>query len=97
MNDVTYTQEQLQKVLVNDSNHISNLLQTHEVVLGYKKLDGTERDVRATLKPDLLPEVTSPVQTGGAKVKDTHVTVYDTEKMNWRTLIVANIQYIRSF
>lgn len=57
----------------------------------YKKKDGTERTVVATLIPDHLPEVTNP-----RKEQDHLVTVFDTDKKQWRTLIFDNIQKILS-
>ena len=78
MNNVKYSRSQLSDILVEQ-----------EAIIGYTKKDGTERDVHATLIPNRIPEVknTSPV-------KETHLTVFDTEKQQWRTLLVDQIRNI---
>lgn len=60
-------------------------------VLLYKKQSGEEREVVATLIPNKVPTVSHP------KIpSDTHVTVFDLDAMQWRTLIMNNIQKIIS-
>ena len=60
-------------------------------VLLYKKQSGEEREVVATLIPNKVPTVSNP------KIpSDTHVTVFDLDAMQWRTLIMNNIQKIIS-
>jgi len=78
MNNVKYSRSQLSDILVEQ-----------EAVIGYTKKDGTERDVHATLIPNRIPEVKNP-----APVKETHLTVFDTEKQQWRTLLVDQIRNI---
>ena len=57
-----------------------------KAIISYTKKDGTARDVHATLIPSLIPEVKNP-----SPVKDSHLTVFDTEKQQWRTLLVDQI------
>ena len=78
MNNVKYSRSQLSDILVEQ-----------EAVIGYTKKDGTERDVHATLIPNRIPEVKNP-----APVKETHLTVFDTEKQQWRTLLVDQIRNV---
>jgi len=78
MNNVKYSRSQLSDILVEQ-----------EAIIGYTKKDGTERDVHATLIPNRIPEVKNP-----APVKETHLTVFDTEKQQWRTLLVDQIRNI---
>jgi len=52
----------------------------------YKKKDGTERVVKATLQESVVPAT-----SGTSTQKDTHVTVFDVEKSQWRSLIIDNI------
>ncbi len=61
-----------------------------EAIISYTKKDGTERDVHATLIPSIIPEVTNPTP-----VKETHLTVFDTQKQQWRTLLVDQIGKIK--
>ena len=67
-------------------NQLVEMLVESEAKIAYTKKDGTARDVFATLKPSMIPEVTNP-----APVKETHLTVFDTEKQQWRTLLVDQI------
>ena len=78
MNNVKYSRSQLSDILVEQ-----------EAIIGYTKKDGTERDVHATLIPNRIPEVKTP-----SPVKETHLTVFDTEKQQWRTLLVDQIRNI---
>ena len=78
MNNVKYSRSQLSDILVEQ-----------EAIIGYTKKDGTERDVHATLIPNRIPEVKNP-----SSVKETQLTVFDTEKQQWRTLLVDQIRNI---
>ena len=75
MNAVKYSRSQ-----------ISDILVEHQATIGYTKKDVTSRDVHATLMPSIIPEVKNP-----APVKETHLTVFDTEKQQWRTLLMDGI------
>lgn len=55
--------------------------------IDYVKKDETTRRIRATLNDSIVPPVESP-----KTLPDTHITVFDIEKDQWRTLIVENIQ-----
>ena len=80
MNAVKYSRSQ-----------ISDILVEHQATIGYTNKDGTSRDVHATLMPSIIPEVKNP-----APVKETHLTVFDTEKQQWRTLLMDGITNISS-
>ena len=80
MNAVKYSRSQ-----------ISDILVEHQATIGYTKKDGTSRDVHATLMPSIIPEGKNP-----APVKETHLTVFDTEKQQWRTLLMDGITNISS-
>ena len=67
-------------------NQLVEMLVESEAKIAYTKKDGTARDVFATLKPSMIPEVTNP-----APVKETHLTVFDTERQQWRTLLIDQI------
>ena len=80
MNNVKYSRSQL-----------SDMLVEQEAIISYTKKDGTKRDVHATLIPSKIPEVKNP-----APVKETHLTVFDTQKEQWRTLLVDQIGNIKT-
>ena len=79
MNNVKYSRSQLSDILVEQ-----------EAIIAYTKKDGTDRDVHATLIPNRIPKVENP-----APVKETHLTVFDTQKQQWRTLLVDQIGKIK--
>jgi len=55
--------------------------------IDYIKKDASSRKIRATLNDSIVPPVENP-----KTLPDTHITVFDIEKGQWRTLIVENIQ-----
>ena len=55
--------------------------------IDYVKKDETTRRIRATLNDSIVPPAENP-----KTLPDTHITVFDIEKDQWRTLIVENIQ-----
>jgi len=54
----------------------------------FNKKDGTERVMKATLDPKVVPEVTS----GGRTAPPTNLVVFDTEKQGWRSVIISSIK-----
>jgi|14BtaG_2_1085337.scaffolds.fasta_scaffold00175_11 hypothetical protein len=59
----------------------------------YRKKDGTERVVKATLQESVVPKTTGTGTQSDTKGRgsSTCVTVFDVEKSEWRTLIIGNI------
>lgn len=55
--------------------------------IDYIKKDTSCRKIRATLNDSIVPDVKN-----AKALPDTHITVFDIEKDQWRTLIVENIQ-----
>ena len=55
----------------------------------FNKKDGTERVMKATLNPNVVPPVT---EGGMRKSPDTNLVVFDTEKQGWRSVIIENIK-----
>ena len=70
-------------------SELSDILVEQEATIAYTKKDGTERDVHAPLIPNRIPKVENP-----SPVKETLLTVIDTEKQQWRTLLVDQIRNI---
>lgn len=67
---------------------LSELLRTRNAVsIKYRKIDGTERVVKATLKSSLVPQTKGAVRTKPL----TCLVVWDTEKNEWRSLLKSNI------
>ena len=61
---------------------LSNLLNEGQVDITFSKLDGTRRLIHAT-KVD-------PVESGD----EDHITVWDGEKQDWRTIIIPHIEEV---
>ena len=54
------------------------------VCITFTKTDGTEREMRCTLAPTLIPEDKTPKETG-RKTSDEVQRVFDLEKGEWRS------------
>lgn len=65
---------------------VMNFLTNQTCNILYKKKDGTERVVKATLQESIVPKT-----SGTGTQSDTNVTVFDVERQQWRTLIIDNI------
>lgn len=74
--------------LAMNKQEIVDLLTNTTTDILYKKKDGTERVVKATLQESIVPKTTG---TNASAQKDTHVNVFDVEKSQWRSLIIDNI------
>lgn len=65
------------------ANYLKNILQVGEVKVKFIKKDGSERDMRCTLKADLLPEQEN---TESKREPSPDVLkVWDLEKNAWRS------------
>lgn len=67
-------------------DNVKSLLNESIYTVTFKKVDGTIRTMRCTLKPEYIPEARSP----SYEVNDV-VTVWDMEENGWRRFIVDNI------
>lgn len=65
---------------------VVNFLTNQTCDILYKKKDGTERVVKATLQESIVPKT-----SGTGTQSDSNVTVFDVERQQWRTLIIDNI------
>lgn len=61
------------------------VLHSNEVNVTFTKKDGTERDMRCTLKPELLPKVEITEGKKARKKSETSIAVYDLEVQGWRS------------
>lgn len=75
-----------------NKQQLVDLLQNSTSSILYKKKDGTERVVKATLQESVVPAT-----SGTSTQKDTYVTVFDVEKSQWRSLIIDNIINLETF
>lgn len=64
---------------------IANILNKGIYTVSFTKVNGERRDMRCTLKNDLIPETQSDTQTETRKVNEDVLAVWDLEKSGWRS------------
>ena len=75
------------------TNWLTGMLKINETVtVTFTKVDGTERVMNCTLKPELLPEA-KPLAEGKTPRKEstTSIRVFDLEKQEWRSFTTKNV------
>jgi hypothetical protein len=84
----------------NFKNTLTTLLSDNEATVCFTKKDGTERVMRCTLNPDLLPLPKvgeSTVATKPERKKsDTSLAVYDLDANGWRSFIITSIKNVKA-
>ena len=82
---------------------IRGVLHTSRTEITFTKKDGTERVMRCTLDPNLMPPprldplATAIVESEAKKPKKFVIRAYDTEKQGWRSFDVHSVRSIRFF
>ena len=84
----------------NFKSTLTTLLKSREVTICFTKKDGTERVMRCTLTPDLLPLPNvneSKVATKPERKKsDTSIAVYDLDAHGWRSFVITSIKNVKA-
>lgn len=75
-----WTKQKLEKKL---RNHVCNV--------EFTKMDGTRRQMRATLRPDMVEEYSATSTRRERKVPSNQVPVYDLDKGEWRSFTVEQV------
>lgn len=86
---------------MNDKQTIINTLKESVCEIRFTKVDGTDRTMNCTLRPDLLPP---PKETKEGEVKKSrgltdskdHVVVWDLDKGAWRSFRIDSLKEINS-
>ena len=75
------------------SKWLTGMLKVNETVtVTFTKVDGTERVMNCTLKPELLPEAKPLVESKTPrKESTTSIRVFDLEKKEWRSFTTKNV------
>jgi len=77
------------------SKWLTGMLKVNETVtVTFTKVDGTERVMNCTLKPELLPVVeVKPLAEGKTPRKEstTSIRVFDLKKQEWRSFTTKNV------
>jgi hypothetical protein len=72
-----------------------SLLKKTEVIVGFTKADGTEREMHCTLQPHMLPtrqEVEGTVKKERA-VNESVIVAFDLQKMEWRSFRLDSVKF----
>lgn len=69
---------------------------SNKVTVVFIKKDGSERTMKCTRKPELMPEASRPKEDilQGGNINDDVYKVFDLEAMGWRCFSVAKLQSI---
>lgn len=78
------------------SEWLKGVLHTNPVTVTFTKKDGTERVMRCTLQPELLPVVELKENTKPKKESTTSMRVFDLDKKEWRSFTIRNIKKIET-
>lgn len=71
---------------------ISGVLAENVATVTFMKKDGTERVMKCTLNPTLLPLVESKQDQKEKSKSDTSLAVYDVELKEWRSFVIKNVK-----
>lgn len=75
-------------------NLLPELLKTCVVTVTFTKKDGTERVMKCTLRPDLLPPQVVNEDKPAKKKSETSIAVYDLEISAWRSITYDTVSAI---
>lgn len=97
MNDASWVVEQNIKG-PNLRQDLREFLFDGEIEVKFEKIDGTERVMRCTLHPDLIPEAMMPKGDMDPKPEEHLDTmkVFDIQAQGWRSFRLENLIYIKT-
>ena len=78
------------------SNWLNGILHVNPVTVTFTKKDGTERVMRCTLQPELLPKVELKENAKPRKESTTSMRVFDLDKNEWRSFTIKGVKHIRT-
>ena len=98
---ILYTNEHwLQDDWDNFKGTLKTLLKSSEATVCFTKKDGTERVMRCTLNPDLLPlpkvDESTVATKPERKKSDTSLAVYDLDAQSWRSFVITSIKNVKA-
>jgi hypothetical protein len=90
---LVYAGDVLEENIPEMYEEITKLLKRSDCKVNFTKVDGSEREMRCTLRNEVLPSKL----TEGATVKKTNeknVAVWDLDKNQWRSFNTANVKKV---
>jgi hypothetical protein len=73
---------------------IGSVLKTTEVTVSFYKKDGTERVMKCTLNPEVLPPIVVKEDKKERKIPEHSMAVYDVELKEWRSFVIKSVKHI---
>ena len=70
---------------------VTEVLRSNEAVVTFTKKDGTERVMRCTLDPQMLPNQQITETKPERKKSETSVAVFDIEAKAWRSFVLKSV------
>ena len=74
---------------------LRSLLGAGSIGVVFMKKDGTERLMKCTLDPNILPKVEIKEDAKPRKESTTSMRVFDTEKNEWRSFTTRSVKHVR--
>lgn len=78
------------------TNWMKGILRTELVTVTFTKKDGTERIMKCTLDPKVLPP--APIVEGAEKkerkINESTMSVYDVESQGWRSFTIRSVKRV---
>ena len=71
---------------------LKGALKTNIVDVTFTKKDGTERLMKCTLDPEILPKIEIKEDAKPRKESTTSIRVFDTEKNEWRSFTIKSVK-----
>lgn len=95
MNDINVTQTMTDKDWEKLETWLTGMLHIDTVTVTFTKKDGTERVMKCTLDPKLLPTPTLTENKTERKKPENVMAVYDVEAKGWRSFSVKSVKRIQ--
>lgn len=74
---------------------IKSVLRTNVVQISFNKVDGTERTMKCTLNPKMLPPEPVTEDKKERKVSTTSIAVFDVDLKEWRSFRTKQVNQIK--
>lgn len=95
MNKITPNTEWTKAEWDSFTENLKTVLQSESVYVVFTKKDGTERKMKCTLNPDVLPKQEIKEDTVNTKTVNTSVIpVYDLEVKGWRSFTITSVKEV---
>lgn len=71
-----------------------DMLKSTEATVTFVKKDGSERVMRCTLNPEVLPKQEVTEDKKPRKKSDSNLAVYDIEMKGWRSFVIKSVKQV---